>query len=105
MRIARLGVLSVALILVVASRGICAAALRAGVARAEITPPAGEQMWGYENRRQPAAGRLGERAPPARAGDARSGPQFRTGIAGAAARGGQTLERHLVSAGSRVAHA
>src|ERR1035438_4075414 len=52
MRIARLGVLSVALILVVASRGICAAALRAGVARAEITPPAGEQMWGYENRRQ-----------------------------------------------------
>src|ERR1039458_144190 len=58
MRIARLGVLSVALILVVASRGICAAALRAGVARAEITPPAGEQMWGYENRRQPAAGTL-----------------------------------------------
>src|ERR1035441_4772951 len=58
MRIARLGVLRVALILVVASRGICAVALRAGVARAEITPPAGEQMWGYENRRQPAAGTL-----------------------------------------------
>jgi neutral ceramidase len=55
MRIARLGL---PLILLIASRGICGAALRAGVARAEITPPAGEQMWGYEDRREPAAGVL-----------------------------------------------
>lgn len=58
MRIAILGVLSVASSLVVAPRGICASALRAGVARVEITPPAGEQMWGYEDRRQPATGML-----------------------------------------------
>jgi neutral ceramidase len=53
MRIAR-----VALILLFASRGICGAALRAGVARVDITPPAGEQMWGYEDRRQPSTGTL-----------------------------------------------
>ena len=58
MRISRIGVLGVALILAVASRGTCGATLRAGVARAEITPPAGEQMWGYESRRQPATGTL-----------------------------------------------
>jgi hypothetical protein len=58
MRIAEIGGLRVALILVVASPGIRGAALRAGVARADITPPAGEQMWGYEDRRQPAAGML-----------------------------------------------
>ena len=58
MRIARLGVLGVALALACASPGICSAALRAGVARVEITPPAGEQMWGYESRRQPATGTL-----------------------------------------------
>ncbi len=34
------------------------AALRAGVSRVDITPPAGEQMWGYEDRRQPAKGTL-----------------------------------------------
>lgn len=55
MRTNRLGL---ALTLVVASRGMCGAALRAGVARVDITPPAGEQMWGYEDRRQPAAGML-----------------------------------------------
>src|ERR1017187_4821699 len=55
MRIARLGL---TLILAVASRGTCGAALRAGMARADITPPAGEQMWGYEDRRQPATGTL-----------------------------------------------
>ena len=35
-----------------------AANLRAGLAKVEITPPAGEQMWGYENRTQPATGAL-----------------------------------------------
>jgi len=56
LRIAR--VIGVALILTAASRGICGAAMRAGVARVDITTPAGEQMWGYEDRRQPAAGTL-----------------------------------------------
>jgi neutral ceramidase len=57
MRIASLSVLRVALILV-ATRGACGAGLRAGVARVDITPPAGVQMWGYEDRRQPATGML-----------------------------------------------
>lgn len=35
-----------------------AAGLRAGVARVEITPAAGEQMWGYESRMRPATGTL-----------------------------------------------
>jgi neutral ceramidase len=35
-----------------------AAGLRAGVAKVEITPPPGEQMWGYENRTKPATGTL-----------------------------------------------
>ena len=35
-----------------------AASFRAGIAKAEITPPAGEQMWGYENRTKPATGTL-----------------------------------------------
>jgi neutral ceramidase len=34
------------------------ASLRAGVAKVEVTPPAGEQMWGYEGRTQPATGAL-----------------------------------------------
>ncbi len=48
----------VLLVLAMAAPGTCPAALRAGVARADITPPAGEQMWGYEDRRQPATGVL-----------------------------------------------
>jgi neutral ceramidase len=32
--------------------------LRAGIAKVEITPPPGEQMWGYENRTKPASGTL-----------------------------------------------
>jgi hypothetical protein len=56
MRIA--SVIGVALILAGASPGICVAPLRAGAARADITPPPGEQMWGYEDRRQPATGAL-----------------------------------------------
>ena len=56
MRIA--SVIGVALILTAISPEVRGAALRAGVARADITPPAGEQMWGYEDRRQPAAGTL-----------------------------------------------
>jgi hypothetical protein len=55
MRIGRLGL---ALTLAVASRGFCGAALRAGVARVDITPPVGEQMWGFEDRHQPATGTL-----------------------------------------------
>jgi neutral ceramidase len=35
-----------------------AAGLRAAIARVEITPPPGEQMWGYENRTKPATGTL-----------------------------------------------
>jgi hypothetical protein len=35
-----------------------AAELRAGVAKVEITPPAGEKLWGYFNRTQPAEGAL-----------------------------------------------
>jgi hypothetical protein len=58
MRIAKLTAFSVALILVSPSTGICGAAMRAGVARVEITPPAGEQLWGYEDRREPATGTL-----------------------------------------------
>jgi neutral ceramidase len=34
------------------------AALRAGVAKVEITPPVGVQMWGYSNRKGPATGTL-----------------------------------------------
>jgi len=55
MRIGRLGL---ALTFLVASRGICSAALRAGVARADITPPPGEQLWGFESRHKPATGTL-----------------------------------------------
>jgi hypothetical protein len=58
MWIARIGVLGVSLFLVVAPRAVTAATLRAGVARTDITPPAGEQMWGYEDRHQPATGML-----------------------------------------------
>jgi hypothetical protein len=54
----RIKQLSLSLILVFAPRCICGAAMRAGVARVDITPPAGEQMWGYEDRRQPATGTL-----------------------------------------------
>lgn len=41
--------------------GICTAqavSLRAAVAKVEITPPPGEQMWGFENRTKPATGTL-----------------------------------------------
>jgi hypothetical protein len=34
------------------------AALRAGVSRADITPPGAERMWGYEDRHKPATGTL-----------------------------------------------
>ena len=34
------------------------AGLRAGVAKVEITPPVGVQMWGYSNRKGPASGTL-----------------------------------------------
>ena len=46
------------LLLLSVSAGICSAALRAGVAQVDITPPPGEQMWGFEDRRQPATGTL-----------------------------------------------
>ncbi len=35
-----------------------AATLRAGTAKVDITPPAGEQLWGYEDRVKPATGML-----------------------------------------------
>jgi neutral ceramidase len=35
-----------------------AADLRAGIAKVEITPPPGQQMWGYESRTNPATGTL-----------------------------------------------
>lgn len=35
-----------------------AASLRAGIAKVEITPSPGEQMWGYESRTKPAIGTL-----------------------------------------------
>lgn len=41
--------------------GVCtvrAVTLRAGVAKVEITPAPGEQMWGFENRTKPATGTL-----------------------------------------------
>jgi hypothetical protein len=50
--------LKLALLWTIAARGICGPAMRAGVASTDITPPAGEQMWGYEDRRQPATGTL-----------------------------------------------
>src|SRR6185295_1104692 len=34
------------------------AALRAGTAKADITPPGGEVMWGFEDRLKPATGTL-----------------------------------------------
>jgi neutral ceramidase len=37
---------------------VSAAGLRAAVAKVEITPPPGEQMWGYESRTKPANGTL-----------------------------------------------
>lgn len=54
----RIGILSLALALAIAPRGNCGATMRAGVARVDITPPPGEQMWGYEDRHQPATGTL-----------------------------------------------
>lgn len=48
----------VAMALLTSCGVMAAATLRAGVARVEITPPAGEQMWGYENRTKPATGAL-----------------------------------------------
>jgi len=35
-----------------------AATLRAGAAKADITPPGAELMWGYEDRLKPATGTL-----------------------------------------------
>lgn len=47
-----------ALALLLSAVPACAAALRAGVARVDITPAGAELMWGYEDRRQPATGTL-----------------------------------------------
>ena len=54
----RIPSLALAFLLTLASRNLAGATLRAGVARVDITPPPGELMWGYENRRQPATGTL-----------------------------------------------
>jgi neutral ceramidase len=53
----RIASATLALILAMAGRS-AGAPLRAGVSRVEITPPAGEQMWGYESRHEPATGTL-----------------------------------------------
>lgn len=44
--------------LVIGSAPALCAALRAGTAKADITPPGGELMWGYEDRLKPATGTL-----------------------------------------------
>jgi neutral ceramidase len=50
-------VLGLAWLMVAAARSP-AATLKAGVARADITPPPGEHMWGYAGRKSPAQGTL-----------------------------------------------
>lgn len=45
-------------LLVLSSATVASAAMRAAVSRADITPPPGELMWGFEDRRQPATGAL-----------------------------------------------
>jgi hypothetical protein len=46
------------LVLAVGPCPVFGAALRAAVAKVDITPPPGEQMWGHENRRETATGTL-----------------------------------------------
>jgi hypothetical protein len=50
--------LSIVAVLVCSLAPAYAATLRAGAAKADITPPAGELMWGYEDRLKPATGTL-----------------------------------------------
>jgi neutral ceramidase len=54
----RLLTLILAFTFLLAPRVAPGAVLRAGVAKVDITPPAGEQMWGFEDRHQPATGTL-----------------------------------------------
>ena len=54
----RLLTLSLAFTFLLAPQMAPGAVLRAGVAKVDITPPAGEQMWGFEDRHQPATGTL-----------------------------------------------
>ncbi|HVN05420.1 MAG TPA: neutral/alkaline non-lysosomal ceramidase N-terminal domain-containing protein [Bryobacteraceae bacterium] len=51
-------ILSLTFVLTLAPRATGAGVFRAAVARAEITPPGPELMWGYEDRRQPSTGTL-----------------------------------------------
>ena len=53
----RTGLAVLALVIVIAGRS-AGEPLRAAVSRVDITPPAGEQMWGYESRHAPATGTL-----------------------------------------------
>src|SRR2546426_4333909 len=46
------------LALAAVSSPLYAATLRAGTAKVDITPAAGELMWGYEDRQKPATGML-----------------------------------------------
>jgi hypothetical protein len=48
----------VTLIIFLAASPALGASLRAGVARVDITPPPGERMWGYSNRKGPSTGTL-----------------------------------------------
>ena len=54
----RLLTVILAITFLLAPRVAPGAVLRAGVAKVDITPPAGEQMWGFEDRHQPATGTL-----------------------------------------------
>src|SRR5437762_651520 len=47
-----------ALAMLACTRAASSADLRAGIGKVDITPPPGEQMWGYENRTKPATGTL-----------------------------------------------
>jgi Neutral/alkaline non-lysosomal ceramidase, N-terminal len=55
-RIVRISV--ICLLLLVAGPEALAQGLKAGVAKVDVTPPAGVKMWGYGNRKGPATGTL-----------------------------------------------
>ena len=52
------GVITLVLIVLFAHGAAAAATLRGAVAKVEITPPPGIEMWGYSDRKGPATGTL-----------------------------------------------
>ena len=90
------------------STDLHAEALRAGVAKTDITPSGNELQWGYESRKTPATGTLdplvcartrsrsGENPPGA--GDGRSWQELRPSFVAAVARLGSRFERDFVFA-------